>query len=85
MATLKERAIPEGSLVLVTGVNGWVGSNVADQFLHYGYRVRGTVRNVEKAAPLKALFDKKYGEGKFELVSVTDMVSEGAFDEVTKG
>lgn len=37
--------IPQGSLVLVTGVTGFLGSIIADQLLLHGYRVRGTVRD----------------------------------------
>lgn len=36
-------AIAPGSLTLVTGVNGFIGSHIADQLLSLGYRVRGTV------------------------------------------
>ncbi|KAF4844223.1 Aldehyde reductase 2 [Colletotrichum siamense] len=78
-------AVPKGSTVLVTGVNGLLGSHVAKQFLEYGYEVRGTVRNPEKVAWLPAAFEKQFGEGSFELVQVSDMAAEGAFDEATKG
>ncbi|KAM5354656.1 hypothetical protein ACJ41O_001303 [Fusarium nematophilum] len=78
-------AVPQGSTVLVTGVNGLVGSHIADQFLDYGYKVRGTARDVEKTAWIVDLFDKKYGKGKFELAKAGDMVTEGVFDEVVKG
>ncbi|KAI8158663.1 hypothetical protein K4K49_004780 [Colletotrichum sp. SAR 10_70] len=78
-------AVPKGSTVLVTGVNGLLGSHVAKQFLEYGYKVRGTVRNPEKVAWLPAAFEKQFGQGHFELVQVSDMAAEGAFDEATKG
>jgi nucleoside-diphosphate-sugar epimerase len=77
--------LPPGAIVLVTGVNGLVGSHVADQTLEYGYRVRGTVRNVQKAAWMTEYFDKKYGKGKFELVEVKELDKKGALDEVMKG
>ncbi|KAJ7654079.1 NAD-P-binding protein [Mycena polygramma] len=51
--------IEKGSLVLVTGANGFIASHV--------------------------VFDKKYGAGRFECVSVPDMVADGAFDEAVKG
>ncbi|KAJ9415435.1 hypothetical protein QL093DRAFT_2046758 [Fusarium oxysporum] len=70
MAPLDNPSIPKGSLVLVTGVNGLLGSHVAKQFLEYGYKVRGTVRDVEKNSWLTAAFDKQYGQGNFELVAV---------------
>ncbi|KAK5121073.1 hypothetical protein LTR85_005557 [Meristemomyces frigidus] len=77
--------IPKGSTVLVTGVNGFIASHVADQFLAAGYNVRGTVRSKSKADWLYERFDKLYGKGKFECVEVPDMVQEGAFDEAVKG
>ncbi|KAL9576090.1 MAG: hypothetical protein Q9212_007395, partial [Teloschistes hypoglaucus] len=80
----KPPAIPPGSLVLVTGVNGYLGSHIADQFLEAGYRVRGTTRSNDKAAGVRELFTQKYGEGKFETVVVADMGKEGAFDEAVK-
>lgn len=78
-------AIPKGSLVLVTGVNGYIGSHVADQLLEAGYRVRGTTRALEKVKALSALWEEKYGPKKVEFVVVADMAKEGAFDDAVKG
>ncbi|KAG7059342.1 NAD dependent epimerase/dehydratase [Colletotrichum scovillei] len=77
--------IPTGSTVLVTGANGFIASHVADQFIKNGYKVRGTVRDIEKSSWLNAYFEKTYGKGHFELVSVPDMLAETAYDEVVKG
>lgn len=33
-----DAALPPGSLVLITAVNGYMGCKVADQLLHHGYR-----------------------------------------------
>ncbi|KAM5520811.1 aldehyde reductase [Fusarium oxysporum f. sp. phaseoli] len=85
MAPLDNPSIPKGSLVLVTGVNGLLGSHVAKQFLEYGYKVRGTVRDVEKNSWLTAAFDKQYGQGNFELVAVADLTDEKALTEAAKG
>ncbi|KAB2574784.1 NAD-dependent epimerase/dehydratase [Lasiodiplodia theobromae] len=85
MSPLANPAIPKGSTVLVTGVNGLIGSHVADKFLQSGYKVRGTVRDTKKNAWMSEFFDEKYGKGNFELVSVPDMAVEGAFDEAKKG
>ncbi|KAJ3541096.1 hypothetical protein NM208_g443 [Fusarium decemcellulare] len=86
MATSKDnRAVKEGSLVLVSGANGFLGSHTADQFLEYGYRVKGTVRNIEKHDWLVNFFNNKYGSGRLELVEVPDMTVEAAFDEAVKG
>ncbi|TIC91525.1 Aldehyde reductase 2 [Colletotrichum higginsianum] len=85
MTSLTDPAIPKGSIVLVTGINGFLGSHVADQFLQYGYNVRGTVRDVNKSSWLCDLFDGKYGKGRFELLAVPDITVEGAYNEVVKG
>lgn len=77
--------IEKGSLVLVTGVSGFIASHTANQFLEAGYRVRGTVRDLEKAQWLYKLFDEKYGNGKFHAVVVSDMMAPGAFDDAVRG
>ena len=77
--------IEKGSLVLITGVTGFIASHVALQFLEAGYRVRGTVRSEAKAKWLYDLFDHKYGKGKFETTLVPDMMAEGAFDQAVIG
>lgn len=77
--------IPAGSWILVTGVNGLVASNTANLLLEYGYRVRGTVRDAAKSSWLQERFDRQYGPGKFELVTVKDLAQEKAFDEAVKG
>jgi nucleoside-diphosphate-sugar epimerase len=85
MANIMDLAVPKGSTVLVTGVNGFMASHVADQFVQHGYKVRGTVRNPEKSAWLHDYFDTTYGKGHLELYSVTDMTIENAYDEAVKG
>ncbi|KAJ7602296.1 NAD-P-binding protein [Mycena polygramma] len=77
--------IEKGSFVLVTGANGFIASHVVDQLLAAGYNVRGTSRSAEKSKWLHEVFDKRYGAGRFECVSVPDMVADGAFDEAVKG
>lgn len=78
-------AIPAGSLVVVSGVNGFIASYAVDQLLLSGYRVRGTVRSRSKSAWTHDLFKGKYGDGSFELAEVPDMGAPGAFDQVVKG
>jgi len=70
-------------LVLVTGVTGYVGANVADQFLQAGYTVVGTSRKAAKAKAIKEYFSK-YGAGKFEIFEAGDLEKEGVFDEAVK-
>lgn len=75
----------KGSLVLVTGANGFIASHTINELLENGYRVRGTLRSLEKAQWLVELFGKRFGDKAFEPVVVSDMVKEGAFDEVMEG
>jgi nucleoside-diphosphate-sugar epimerase len=77
--------IQPGAVIFVTGVNGLVGSHVADQLLKRGYNVRGAVRNVEKCKWVSDYFDSKYKDVALELVIVPDMTAEGCYDEVVKG
>ncbi|KAH8164928.1 hypothetical protein CIB48_g3314 [Xylaria polymorpha] len=85
MTSAENWAIPKGSTVLVTGVSGFVGSHIADQFLHHGFRVRGTVRDQEKYVWLSNLFNEKYGPGSFEFCQISDMAVPNAFDMAIKG
>ncbi|KAI0415567.1 aldehyde reductase [Xylaria grammica] len=85
MSAIDQPAIPKGSTVLVTGANGFIGSNISDQLLKLGYKVRGTTRNPQKNTWISNLFDSKYGPGQFELVAVPDMTADNAYDEAVKG
>lgn len=85
MAPLENPAVPKGSVVLVTGANGLLGSHIAKQFLEYGFKVRGTVRNIEKNSWISTVFDKEYGQGNFELVELLDMTSEDALRKIAEG
>ena len=80
----KPPAIAPSSLILVTGVNCFIGSHVADQLLQAGYRVRGTTRDTAKTDWVKEMLDKQHGEGKFEAVIVKSMADTRAFDEACK-
>lgn len=75
-------ALPKGSLILVTGANGYIGAKVADTLLQLGYRVRGTVRS-EKPW-LNEQFNK-YGEGAFEQVVLPSLVDEQALGHAMTG
>jgi len=77
--------LPKGSLVLVTGANGFVASHVVDRLLEDGFNVRGSVRSGEKGKWLHEVFEAKFGKGRFETVVVPDMEPDGAFDAAVKG
>lgn len=85
MALPSDSVLPAGSLILVTGINGLVGSHVVEQLLTYGFKVRGTVRNAEKYSWMSEHFVSKHGAGKFELVQVAELDKLGCLDEAIKG
>ncbi|KAJ3514445.1 hypothetical protein NLJ89_g2377 [Agrocybe chaxingu] len=69
--------------VLVTGVTGFIATQVALTFLDEGYSVRGSVRSADKGAEWIALFPQH--KAKFEYVVVADMTLAGAFNDAVKG
>ncbi|KAJ0146340.1 Aldehyde reductase 2, partial [Colletotrichum tanaceti] len=76
-------ALPKGSLILVTGANGYIGSQIINTLLQLGYRVRGTVRS-EKPW-LTELFENKYGEGVYEQAVVPRLDDPEALGQVMAG
>lgn len=78
-------ALSPGSLIVVSGANGFIGSHVCDQLLAIGYLVRGTVRSLERSGWLKEYFERIYKAANFELVEVSEIDKEGAFDEAIAG
>ncbi|KAL8713663.1 MAG: hypothetical protein Q9220_002189 [cf. Caloplaca sp. 1 TL-2023] len=82
-------AIEPPALILVTGVNGYVGSHIALELLKRGYHVRGTVRSQDKGEYMRAAFtEERHGipkESRFETAIVPEMSQEGTFDSVLQG
>ncbi|KAK6002548.1 hypothetical protein QM012_001298 [Aureobasidium pullulans] len=72
-----------GSLILITGVTGYIGAHLADQLLLRGYKVRGAVR--KPAEWLLQIFDSKYGKGNFETWFVADLTDEEALSKAMQG
>lgn len=70
--------------ILVTGVTGFVASRIVEQLLARGYRVRGTVRSLEKTASLAPLRVLSGAAERLELVEA-DLLKEGAFDAAALG
>lgn len=70
-------------LVLVTGASGFVGSEIALEFLRQGFAVRLSIRKQEQAS----LWDAKYPEYKYrvDFVLVKAMGTPGAFDDAVRG
>jgi nucleoside-diphosphate-sugar epimerase len=80
-----KNALPPGSLVLVTGANSWQGMHVVDKLLEMGFRVRGTVRDAEKAISTSKYFNERYGPGRYTTAVIPSMVPQGAFDIAVRG
>jgi nucleoside-diphosphate-sugar epimerase len=77
--------LPKGSTILVTGVTGYIGSWVAHEALALGYKVRGAVRSIEKAAWLQSHFDSAFTPGQYSQVLLADVSDEAGFKEAIKG
>lgn len=73
------------SLVLISGVNGYIASRTAETFLQAGYSVRGTVRSSKSGKALLDVLSEYASSGQLELVEVPDITVAGAFDEAVKG
>ena len=86
MADTLSTSIPKGSLVLVTGANGFIAAHIVKEFLDRGYRVRGTVRDVSKSAFLtEEVFPVYAKRGDFELIAIPDLGDPNAFDDAVRG
>lgn len=73
-----------GKTVLITGMNGYIASNIGLQLLQKGYTVRGTSRSLSAkddllAGPFKGCVNR------YEHYVVADITEKGAFDEAVKG
>jgi nucleoside-diphosphate-sugar epimerase len=75
---------PNGKVLLVTGINGYIGAVLGSHILAKGYTLRGTARSVSSS---KRLLDGPYAQyrDRVEIVEVPDITAEGAFDEAVKG
>jgi nucleoside-diphosphate-sugar epimerase len=78
-------AIPLGSTVVVIGANGYIALETCVKLLEAGFRVRGTVRDVQQHRGwMHKLFDTTW-PSMFELVQVPDFEADKAFDVAFKG
>ncbi|KAH7367873.1 ketoreductase [Plectosphaerella cucumerina] len=72
--------------VLVTGINGYIASATVLEFIAAGYRVRGTVRSLDKSqAILSEAFRAHLDANTLEIVEVPDALAPKALDDAVKG
>lgn len=76
-------------LILLTGADGYVATEIALQCLHAGHRVRGTFRSSDKAAQWTRMQREQqqqpaglWAKDAFEAVLAPDMVVANSFDHV---
>ncbi|KZT58665.1 NAD(P)-binding protein [Calocera cornea HHB12733] len=75
-------ALAPNSLIVVTGITGYIASHVGLEALKLGYRVRGTVRSPQKAEALRAAYEKAGVDATsacLEFVTVNDLMSAEQF------
>ena len=82
---LSSGIVPPGGLVLVTGVNGFIGSYIASELLGRGYRVRGTVRSDDKKAWITQAMIERHPSADFEAVLLPDQNVVGVWEAILKG
>lgn len=79
-------SIPEinGKILLITGINGYIGSRIALDALSRGYSIRGTSRSV---ASTHALLEGPFAPyaDRIEVSEVSDITAPKAFDAAVKG
>lgn len=73
-----------GKTVLISGINGYIASNIGLDLLRKGYTVRGTSRSTSAKDDLLSGAFKGYGS-RYEHEVVPDITETGAFDKAVKG
>jgi len=71
-------------LVLVTGVSGFIAKHCAVDLINAGYRVRGTVRRLDKAGPIQETIGRHADTGKLEFCAA-DLLSDAGWREAMDG
>lgn len=72
-------------LVIVTGISGFLSGHVALQLLKKGFRVRGSVRNLDKADQVKQTLSAHGADiSRLEFIAL-DLLSDEGWDEAMKG
>ena len=70
--------------VLITGISGFIAKHCALEMLTAGYRVRGTVRSLEKSAEVRETLSKHVDVSRLEFVPA-DLLSDGGWKNAVAG
>ena len=70
--------------VLLTGISGFLGSHTAIQLLNKGYKVTGTVRDLNRANDLKAIIEKHTQHIQNLTIAEADLNEESKWPELTQ-
>lgn len=79
-------ALPPNSLIVVTGITGYIASHVGLTALQAGHRVRATVRSLSRSEEVKTAYAKHGVDvSKLEFVVIDDLTSEAQLANAIKG
>ena len=70
--------------ILVTGISGFIAKHCALDLLQHGYRVRGTVRSLDKAEEVKATLGRQCDISRLEFIQA-DLLSDAGWDAAMQG
>lgn len=77
----KTKYFAPGSTILVTGADGGVASDIVDQVLSTGLKVKGTVRDVEKLTYIESVFHWRHAPSSSTAVVIPDFFIRRACDK----
>lgn len=80
----KEPSAP-AKKILVTGASGFIGSHCILDLLQHGYQVRGTIRNLDRAEALRAMFSKHHNRASEVEFASTNLMSADGWTEAMQG
>ncbi|GAB7356230.1 hypothetical protein MBLNU459_g7049t1 [Dothideomycetes sp. NU459] len=79
-------SVQSGATVLVTGANGFIAAHCIRKLLADGFKVRGTVRSMGKAAAVVAAHSESLAAAsKLDIVQVADLCDEAQWSAVLPG
>ena len=74
----------DGPRVLVTGASGFIATHCIVKLLERGYRVRGTLRSVDRAPKLQTMFTALGLDGGGIAFAKADLMSDAGWAEAAK-